>query len=103
MLTAISFDDDVFREVYVDHGTLAWPGAVDIAPERSSGMVRTLWMDRPGIRSRSFDPTSHLGQIANMPADDDVTPETIKSALWIDFEGPKDKPPVLLGCARRLL
>ena len=29
----ISFDDDAFREVYVDYGTLAWPGEVDIAPE----------------------------------------------------------------------
>ena len=30
-----------------------------------------------------------------------VTPETIKRALCIDFEGQKDKPPVLLGCATR--
>src|SRR3990172_7700173 len=29
----ISFDDAAFREVYVDYGTLAWPGDVDIAPE----------------------------------------------------------------------
>ena len=29
----ISLDDDAFREVYVDYGTLAWPGEVDIAPE----------------------------------------------------------------------
>jgi hypothetical protein len=29
----ISFDDDAFREVYVDYGTIAWPGEVDIAPE----------------------------------------------------------------------
>lgn len=29
----ISFDDVAFREVYVDGGTLAWPGDVDIAPE----------------------------------------------------------------------
>lgn len=29
----ITFDDDAFREVYVDYGTLAWPGEVDIAPE----------------------------------------------------------------------
>lgn len=29
----ISFDDGAFREVYVDYGTLAWPGDVDIAPE----------------------------------------------------------------------
>jgi len=29
----ISFDDAAFREVYLDFGTLAWPGEVDIAPE----------------------------------------------------------------------
>lgn len=29
----ISFDDAAFREVFVDAGTLAWPGDVDIAPE----------------------------------------------------------------------
>ena len=29
----ISFDDAAFREVYADYGTIAWPGAVDIAPE----------------------------------------------------------------------
>ncbi|MBF8291064.1 MAG: hypothetical protein HW391_2032 [Chloroflexi bacterium] len=29
----ISFDDAAFREVYVDYGTLVWPGEVDIAPE----------------------------------------------------------------------
>ncbi len=29
----ISVDDAAFREVYVDDGTLAWPGEVDIAPE----------------------------------------------------------------------
>ena len=29
----ISFDDAAFREVYVDYGTLVWPGDVDIAPE----------------------------------------------------------------------
>lgn len=29
----ISFDDAAFREVFVDYGTLAWPGEVDIAPE----------------------------------------------------------------------
>ena len=41
----ISFDDDAFREVYVDYGTLAWPGEVDIAPE-------TLIWDGP-------DPADH--------------------------------------------
>ena len=29
----ISVDDAVFRSVYVDSGTLAWPGEIDIAPE----------------------------------------------------------------------
>jgi hypothetical protein len=29
----ITFDDDAFREVYVDYGTLVWPGEIDIAPE----------------------------------------------------------------------
>lgn len=29
----ISVDDAAFREVYVDYGTLVWPGEVDIAPE----------------------------------------------------------------------
>ena len=29
----ISSDDAAFREVYVDYGTLVWPGNVDIAPE----------------------------------------------------------------------
>jgi hypothetical protein len=29
----ISSDEQAFREVYVDYGTLAWPGEVDIAPE----------------------------------------------------------------------
>lgn len=26
-------DDRLFRSVYVDYGTLVWPGEVDIAPE----------------------------------------------------------------------
>ena len=29
----ITEDDDAFREVFVDGGTIAWPGEVDIAPE----------------------------------------------------------------------
>jgi hypothetical protein len=29
----ISSDDAAFREVFVDYGTLVWPGEVDIAPE----------------------------------------------------------------------
>jgi hypothetical protein len=41
----ISFDDTAFREVFVDYGTLVWPGEVDIAPE-------TLIWDGP-------DPADH--------------------------------------------
>jgi Protein of unknown function (DUF2442) len=33
VLAQISFDDAAFREVFVDHGTLVWPGNVDLAPE----------------------------------------------------------------------
>lgn len=29
----ITADDDAFRQVFVDYGTLAWPGDVDLAPE----------------------------------------------------------------------
>jgi hypothetical protein len=29
----ITVDDDAFRELFVDGGTVAWPGEVDIAPE----------------------------------------------------------------------
>jgi uncharacterized protein DUF2442 len=29
----ITFDDEAFREVYVEYGTLVWPGEVDLAPE----------------------------------------------------------------------
>lgn len=29
----ITWDDAAFREVYVNDGTLAWPGDVDLAPE----------------------------------------------------------------------
>lgn len=48
----ISADDAVFREVYVDAGTLAWPGEVDLAPE-------TLIWDGPepkdlGRRPKAF-------------------------------------------------
>lgn len=31
----------------------------------------------------------------------EVTAESLRRALYIDFEGQKDKPPVLLGCATR--
>lgn len=33
VFASISSDDAAFREVYVDYGTLVWPGDVDIAPE----------------------------------------------------------------------
>jgi hypothetical protein len=33
VFSRISVDDDAFREVYVNCGTIAWPGEVDMAPE----------------------------------------------------------------------
>jgi hypothetical protein len=33
LLARISSDDAAFREVFVDYGTLVWPGDVDLAPE----------------------------------------------------------------------
>ena len=33
MFDRIAADDDLFRGVTVDYGTLVWPGDVDIAPE----------------------------------------------------------------------
>ena len=49
----ISFDDTAFREVYVDYGTLAWPGDVDIAPE-------TLIWDGPDPADDSRRPEPFL-------------------------------------------
>ncbi len=49
----ISFDDAAFREVYVDYGTLAWPGDVDIAPE-------TLIWDGPDPADKSRRPEAFL-------------------------------------------
>lgn len=49
----ISFDDAAFREVYVDCGTLAWPGEVDIAPE-------TLIWDGPDPADDSRRPEPFL-------------------------------------------
>jgi hypothetical protein len=49
----ISSDDDAFREVYVDCGTLAWPGDVDIAPE-------TLIWDGPDPADQSRRPEDFL-------------------------------------------
>lgn len=49
----ISFDDDAFRKVYVDFGTLAWPGDVDIAPE-------TLIWDGPDPADRARRPEPFL-------------------------------------------
>jgi len=39
-------DEALFRRVYVDYGTLVWPGEVDIAPE-------TLIWDGPYPRSEA--------------------------------------------------
>jgi Protein of unknown function (DUF2442) len=49
----ISLDDAAFREVYVDYGTLAWPGEVDIAPE-------TLIWDGPDPKDEGQRPAPFL-------------------------------------------
>ena len=49
----ISVDDAAFREVFVDYGTLAWPGQVDIAPE-------TLIWDGPDPKSGTRRPEPFL-------------------------------------------
>jgi hypothetical protein len=49
----ISIDDAAFREVYVDYGTLAWPGEVDIAPE-------TLIWDGPDPKDEERRPERFL-------------------------------------------
>jgi hypothetical protein len=49
----ISVDDDAFREVYVDFGTLAWPGEVDIAPE-------TLIWDGPDPKDQDRQPAQFM-------------------------------------------
>jgi hypothetical protein len=49
----ISIDDAAFREVFVDYGTLAWPGEVDIAPE-------TLIWDGPDPRDQTQRPPKFL-------------------------------------------
>lgn len=49
----ISSDDAVFRRVYVDGGTLAWPGDLDIAPE-------TLIWDGPDPKQGDQRPASFL-------------------------------------------
>jgi hypothetical protein len=50
----ISSDDAAFRQVYVAHGTLAWPGDVDLAPE-------TLIWDGPyPVDETAVRPALHL-------------------------------------------
>lgn len=49
----ISSDDEAFREVFVDYGTLAWPGDVDIAPE-------TLIWNGPSPRDPGTKPAAFL-------------------------------------------
>ena len=49
----ITYDDVAFREVFVDYGTLVWPGAVDMAPE-------TLIWDGPYPDDESRRPESFL-------------------------------------------
>src|SRR5258708_5139248 len=49
----ISRDDAAFRRVYVDGGTLAWPGDLDIAPE-------TLIWDGPDPNQPSVRPATFL-------------------------------------------
>jgi len=49
----ISFDDAAFREVFVDYGTLVWPGEVDIAPE-------TLIWDGPAPKDQDRQPEPFL-------------------------------------------
>jgi len=49
----ISGDDAAFRHVYVDAGTLPWPGDIDIAPE-------TLIWDGPDPKQRDGRPASFL-------------------------------------------
>ena len=49
----ISRDDAAFRRVYVDGGTLAWPGDIDIAPE-------TLIWDGPDPKQPDERPARFL-------------------------------------------
>jgi hypothetical protein len=49
----ISLDDTAFRAVFVDSGTLAWPGDIDIAPE-------TLIWDGPDPKRTDRRPAHFL-------------------------------------------
>jgi hypothetical protein len=59
----ISFEDDAFREVFVDYGTLVWPGEVDIAPETLiwDGPYPTNANQRPEQFLRPRPPTRSVG------------------------------------------
>ena len=34
-------DSDLFRQVYIDHGAVAWPGEIDLAPDAMYKDVRS--------------------------------------------------------------
>ena len=64
----ISVDDAAFREVFVDYGTLVWPGEVDIAPET------LIWDGRPPADEGSRRPEPFLRP--RNPRDIEYRPES---------------------------
>ena len=87
----ISFDDAAFREVYVDYGTLAWPGDVDLSKENDpSAKVKELamqqreWMPLLQIGSKQIHQASFTDQgIVNEKPDLDALGKTGKTARSI--------------------